>query len=142
MDLKDPYPAYDADTNIEAMLVQRFLEERGVDAYAFEEGALMGRLQYGVTEKPQVWVSRDDEHRVAELLAEYERHKADRESRRLELASQSIDAVCEECGQTSTFSGSLNGTTQHCQHCGGYVDVGQYDWPYEEDFGTAATDES
>jgi hypothetical protein len=142
MDLKDPYPAYDADSNIEAMLVQRFLEERGIDAYAFEDGALMGHLGYGIhAERPQVWVSRDDEQRVADLLAEYEQHKAERAARRQALESQTIDAICEACGQTSTFEGSLNGTTQHCTHCGGYVDVGEFDWPYDEDFGTAEAGE-
>ena len=138
MDLKDPFPAYDAESNIEAMLVQQFLEERGVDAYAVEEGALLGHLQVGhLTDKPQVWVSRDDEERVAVCLAEYEQIKAEREARRRELESQTIDAVCEKCGQTSTFEGTLNGTTQLCSHCGAYLDVGEFDWPYGDDFGEA-----
>jgi hypothetical protein len=135
MDLKDPFPAYDAESNIEAMLVQQFLEQRGVDAYAVEEGALMGSLQYGFPSKPQVWVSRDDETRVTQYLIEYEQIKAEREARRRELESQTIDAVCEKCGETSTYAGSLNGTTQLCTHCGAYVDVGEFDWPYGDDFG-------
>ena len=45
-----------------------------------------------------------------------------------------IEVVCEECGLSTVFPGSLNGTTQECLHCHAYVDVG--DLPWDEDVGT------
>lgn len=144
MELKDPFPAYNAESNVEAMLVQQFLESNGVDAYAVEDRSGVNLWAWGgglaEVHKPQVWVSREDEQRVAALLTEYEQNKSERDVQRKEDEAKTIEAVCESCGQTSYFPGSLNGTTQNCSHCDGFVDVGTYDWPYEDDFGEGTTD--
>lgn len=140
MDLVDPIPAYNAESNVDAMLAQQFLESHGIDAYAVEDRSGLGIFAWGgglhEIHKPQVWVSRADEQRVAELLTEYEQHRLQRDADRHTDEARTIETVCEECGQTSKFAGSLNGTTQLCAHCGAYVDVGEFDWPYEDDFGT------
>jgi len=34
-----------------------------------------------------------------------------------------IEATCEECGQSARFPASQRGTVQSCPHCGRYVDV-------------------
>ncbi len=139
MDLVDPFPAYNAANNIEAMLVQQFLESHGIDAYAVEDASGIGIFAWGgglnEIHKPQVWISRNDEQRVAELLTEYEQQKLERDAERHADEAKTIEADCESCGKTSTFAGTLNGTTQLCTHCGAYVDVGEFDWPYDDDFG-------
>jgi hypothetical protein len=44
-----------------------------------------------------------------------------------------IEVVCEDCGKTTSFPKSLEGTTQECSHCHAYIDVG--DLPWDDDFG-------
>ncbi len=41
-------------------------------------------------------------------------------------SSGTIDAVCEDCGKTTTFPDTLDGTTQECSHCRAYIDVGEF----------------
>jgi putative acetyltransferase len=132
--LTDPIAAYNAESNVEAALVQRFLESEGIEAYAAEDHSLVGHWMFGnlpEIHKPQVWINRHDAERVAELLVEYERRKLDRDAERKAGEPRTIAVDCEECGETSTFAGSLNGTTQDCPYCGGFVDVGEFDWPFE-----------
>lgn len=50
--------------------------------------------------------------------------------------SGEIEVDCEECGGSTVYPDSLDGTTQVCLHCGAYVDVG--DLPWEDDFGEAS----
>ena len=42
MPLKDPIPAYNAESNMAAILVQRFLESHGIEAFAVEDNSLVG----------------------------------------------------------------------------------------------------
>ena len=48
----------------------------------------------------------------------------------------SVEATCEECGQTSQFPAALSGTIQYCHHCSAFVDVGDDpgfdDWKVNE----------
>ena len=36
-----------------------------------------------------------------------------------------MEVVCEECGQTSSFPATQQGSLQDCPHCGASVDVGE-----------------
>ena len=136
MALDDPISAYIAESNMEAMLVQQFLESEGVEAHVVEDLSLAGYWMLGFLPqivKPQVWIGRRDEVRASKLLEEYERLKAERDAERKANEPQTIEVHCEECGKTSAFAGSLNGTTQTCPHCRGYVDVGHFEWPLDDE---------
>lgn len=135
MSLKDPIAAYNAESNMEAILVQRFLESEGVEAFATEDNSLVGHWMFGnlpEIHKPQVWINRSDTERVAQLLTEYEHRKIERDAERKAHEPKTIVVDCEDCGEASTFAGSLNGTVQDCPRCGSYVDVGDMEWPYDD----------
>lgn len=68
---------------------------------------------------------------AAKLIQDFEAKKRAR-NQTVEGAEE-IPVVCEDCGKTTLFPATLDGTTQQCQHCRAYVDVG--DLPWEEDFG-------
>lgn len=132
MPLKDPIAAYNAASNTEAAVVQRFLESLGVEAFAVEDNSLVGHWMFGnlpEIHKPQVWINRSDAERAAELLTEFERGKTERDAERKAEEPKTITAQCEDCGKSTQFPGSLNGTVQDCPHCGSFVDVGEIDWP-------------
>lgn len=135
MAIQDPVAAYAAASNMEAMLVQQFLESHGVEAHAAEDHSVVGHSIWGSMpgiHKPQVWINRDDAERVAPLLAEFERRKAERDIERAEVEGETILVDCEACEQSSVFAKSLEGSIQDCPHCGAFVDVGESDWPFEE----------
>ena len=46
---------------------------------------------------------------------------------------QTIETLCEDCRQSSTFAGSLDGTVQNCPHCSSFVDVGEFEWEAEDE---------
>lgn len=135
MPLVDPISAYNASSNLEAMLVQQFLESEGVPAFVTEDNSLVGYWMFGILpeiHKPQVWVSRRDAERAAQLLVEYERLQFERDAERKMNEPKSFTVQCEDCGKMSSFAGSLQGTVQICPQCGAYVDVGDFDWPGED----------
>ena len=139
MALKNPIAAYNAESNSEALLVQRHLESHGIEAFATEDHSLVGYWMFGTLpeiHKPQVWVDQADVDRAAELLRDYERHKLERDAKRQPDnqpdKSATIEITCEDCGKACTFPSSLKGTVQDCPHCGSYVDVGEIDWPDDD----------
>lgn len=134
MSLSEPIAAYNAQTNLEAHLVQQFLESQGIEAWVTEDNSLVGQWAFGVLpeiHKPQVWVNRCAAERVAELLTEFEQRKRERNAVEGKRESASIEVQCEACGRTSSFASHLNGSTQDCPNCGAFVDVGDIDWPEE-----------
>ena len=135
MALTDPIPAYNAENNVEAAIVQRLLESHGIEAYAAEDNSLVGHWLFGnlpEIHKPQVWISRADTERVAELLIEYERHRMETDASRTAGQPTTITVHCEDCGKASQFAESLKGSVQECSHCRAYIDVGDIEWPYDE----------
>lgn len=42
-----------------------------------------------------------------------------------------LPVVCEECGATSFFPATLDGTTQDCSQCGAFVAVGNWDLDWD-----------
>ncbi|MFZ5829421.1 MAG: putative signal transducing protein [Planctomycetota bacterium] len=135
MALEDPVAAYNAENNMEALLVQRYLESEGLETHVTEDNSPVGCWMFGTLpeiHKPQVWISRRDVDRAAALLTEYERRKAAHDAERAARATSKIEVHCEECGKTSEFAGSLEGSVQNCPHCNAYVDVGEFDWPDDE----------
>jgi len=144
MELKDPIVAYNAENNMDALMAQRFLESEGIQAFAAEDTSLVGHWMFGnlpEIHKPQVWVNRSDAARAGQLLAQYERRRIERDAKRVADEPKTIEAHCEDCGKPSTHAGSLKGTVQECSHCGSYIDVGQFEWPHDDDLGDSEENE-
>lgn len=137
MALSDPIAAYNAESNIDARLAQQFLEVAGIECYVTEDNPIVTVGWLGPLpelHKPQVWVERADTERVAQLLTEYEEIRRQRIARSRAESTGPIPVRCEQCGQESEFAAGLQGTIQDCRHCGAAVDVGEIDWPYEDDW--------
>lgn len=130
MGIRNPIAVYNAEDNIEAQLLCQHLEDNGIEACAVMDEAVTGLWAFGKLpeiHKPQVWVDKSNCDAAAAVLREYEAEliKRRRASKARDLGADTIDAICEECGKTSTFAAAKKGTTQDCKHCGAFVDVGE-----------------
>lgn len=135
MDFKQPVIVYTAATNVEAHLIVDLLHANGVLAHAVEDQSGVSLWSFGTISqyhKPNVWVEQSSAQEAAQLIQTFEQNRRDREN--LGQGVGEIQVVCEDCGKTTTFPDSFDGTTQECSHCHAYVDVG--DLPWEDDFGT------
>ena len=132
--LTSPTLAYTANGNIEAHSVVTWLQANGVRAYAVEDNSGVSLFAFGTINqlhKPQVFVDKSDLESAGELLRQFEDQ---RDRRRTELDdSPSIQSECEDCGETSEFPASQDGTTQNCPKCYAFMDVGNIDWPDDFD---------
>jgi hypothetical protein len=124
---RDPSCVYVAANAAEAAVVANWLEHQDVPARVMEtmtHGGLEGLTAWtGVSARGiEIWVERkEDTDRARVLLAE---HKQTISSLLAHKESAGpVDAICEDCGQTSEFPGGLRGTVQNCPNCGGYLDV-------------------
>jgi hypothetical protein len=129
MAITNPISAYNAENNAEAHLLCNYLEQNGIEAHATLDESLAGYWSFGILpeiHKPQVWIDKSNAAAAAVLLAQYETDLARRRTDRAAKESNSspIDAVCEDCGKSTTFPASKNGTVQDCSHCGAFMDVG------------------
>ena len=130
MALQDPVAVYNAANNMEAVFLRDVLKDAGIEAYATEDVSQVGTWIGGLVpeiHKPQVWVERDAVERAAAFIVDYEQRQKERRSAEAQTAPSdaTIDVVCEECGQTTSFRSSLRGSVQQCAHCREYVDVGE-----------------
>ncbi len=136
--LAEPVLAYTANGNLEAHSVVTWLEAHGVRSYAVEDNSGVSLFAFGTISqfhKPQVFVTKDDLQRAGELLHQFE---IQRDKRRADLdAAAPIVSQCEECGASSEFPASQDGTTQNCPKCSAFMDVGSFDWPDDFDYGDA-----
>jgi endogenous inhibitor of DNA gyrase (YacG/DUF329 family) len=126
MAIRDPFVAYNASSNLEAQMVCGLLLDAGIEAQVIEDHSLAGLWVGGTMaeiHKPQVWIERADVERARPVLTEYEERAAERRVAARDT-SKVIDVLCEECGKTSQFPASQQGSVQSCPHCGAYVDVG------------------
>lgn len=142
MALKDPVAVYDAASQAEAHLLRDALIAAGVEAHVTEDASQAeGRWVGGFvpeSHRPQVWVERANVERVKPLLDEYDRRRAEQEDRKEAVAEgPPVEAVCDECGKTSSFPASQRGSVQECPHCHAYMDVGGDDFPDEWKEGAA-----
>ena len=139
--MADPVLAYTANDNLELHSVVTWLHSGGVRAYAVEDNCGASLYVFGTISqfhKPQVFVDKADLEEAGELLRQFE---AKRNARRRDLdGAQSITSQCEECGATSGFPASQDGTTQNCPKCNEFMDVGSLNWPADCDFEDAETD--
>lgn len=134
MDFKKPSIVYTAVTNAEAHMIVIMLQANGVAALASEDQSGASLWAFGtITQfhKPSIWVDEADLQTAAVLIQDYEEKK--RASAASKESSGEIEALCEECGKTTSFPRKLDGTTQPCGHCHAYLDVGTMQW--DEDVG-------
>lgn len=136
MDFKKPVIVYTAASNVEAHLIVDMLHANGLPAQAVEDQSGVSLWAFGTISqfhKPNVWVDESTAQEAAELIHAFEENR--RQRNEPGNGAGGIQVQCEDCGKTTTFSNSLNGTTQECSHCRAYLDVG--DPPWDDDFGTA-----
>ena len=119
-----------------ARLIVAWLGSHGIPAEVMDEMTLGGfeglvsilpsKLSFRGVE---VWVlDPADADRARQLLAE---HAAELQAARAGRTGE-VEAVCEECGDATTFPAEEQGTVQECPHCGAYLDVPDPD----DDWGT------
>lgn len=131
---KNPVSVYTAASNLEAHLIAEMLMSHGIAACAIEDQSGVSLWAMGTISQfhqPQIWVEQSTAQAAAALILTHEqKHQA---RNRTFSGPAELDATCEDCGATKTFPSSMDGTTQDCPQCGGYVDVGEL--AVEEDFG-------
>ena len=135
MDFKEPVLVYTAATNVEAHVVVEMLRANDIEAHVVEDQSGVSLWAFGTISQfhqPNVWVDKSTAEKAAHLILGFEEKQREREDS--QLGAGEINVECEECGKTTVFSATLNGTTQDCSHCGAYVDVGDLSWG--GDFGT------
>lgn len=135
MDFTQPIIVYSAATNVEAHLIVEMLHASGIPAYAVEDQSGVSLWAFGTISqfhKPNIWVDQATADSALQLIHAFEDKKQQREANA--AGPGEIEAVCEECGKTTTFPGAMDGSTQECSHCHAYIDVGELPW--DEDFGT------
>lgn len=135
MDFKKPVIVYTAATNVEAHVIVDMLYANGVPAHAVEDNSGVSLWAFGTISqfhKPNIWVDQSTARKAAELIQDFEEKRRQRDNPG--KGTGEIHVLCEECGKTTTFPDSLDGTTQQCSYCDAYVDAGELPW--EDDFGT------
>ncbi|PQO45748.1 putative signal transducing protein [Blastopirellula marina] len=134
MDFQKPVIVYTAATNLEAHLIVEMLLTSGISAHTVEDQSGVSLWAFGTISqfhKPNIWVDESTAQQAADLIRDFEEQRKARNTP-VDGAGE-IQVSCEDCGKTTSFPSSLDGTTQVCQHCGAYVDVGELGW--DEDFG-------
>jgi hypothetical protein len=132
MEMKDPVAVYSPRTLAEGQALAQMLDEAGIPAQVVME---------------EVVVAKADSERAAEALMKFEQTRAEGGTNVPAGNPQQtfVTAVCEECGESSMFAGTLLGTVQDCPHCGRFMDVAaageDLDWGEPEEEANAEPDE-
>jgi hypothetical protein len=132
MNFKEPIVVYTAANNLEAHEVVEILLSEGIDAYAVEDQSGVSLWAFGTISQfhqPNVFVDKPSAERAASIIVKFE--EARRQRQQPISGATEIYSICEACGKSSAYPMSLNGTTQECPHCRGYVDVGDASWGEE-----------
>jgi Putative prokaryotic signal transducing protein len=136
MNLKDPVPAYDGADTVEVHILQNLLDEAGITAFIMEDDSPVGMWGGLVaeTDKPQVWIEREDLERAKPVLVDYERLIVERRAADADADTKvaPIKVTCDKCHKESTFPHAQIGSVQLCPACGAYVDVTLDDTPDEQ----------
>ncbi len=117
----DMRTVYRANNVEEADIIVAWLDEQGVSAMV-KDRTVAGTLEIPMLFTPrgiEVCVpDRDQADRAVELLKDHYSEQAQADE-----SDRTVDAVCEECGKTSSFPYSQCGLVQNCPHCNAYLDV-------------------
>jgi len=134
MEFKEPFLAYTAATNLEAHMLVAMLTANGIPAHAVEDQSGVSLWAFGTISqfhKPNVWIDKSTTEMAAQLIRQFEESKQKRDNPG--VSTGEIHVECEECGKTTIFPDTLDGTTQDCSHCHAYVDVGELAWDEDVD---------
>jgi hypothetical protein len=106
----------------EADIVAAWLDDQGIGTF------VKNRLTAETLPLPNVVAPRGFEVCVAERDVERAKWLLDEHQKELARRRQADDAspvhgVCETCRHVTPFPHSQAGTTQHCTHCGSYIEV-------------------
>ncbi len=128
MALDDPVAVYYAKSNTEAASVCHMLNDAGIEAHLIEDESNVGFGWAGPMSNllwPKVFVDKSNEEEAAAILQKYEQSVYDHQPERAAGVGDEtlVQAVCEECGAASMFSGRILGTVQECPACGSFMDV-------------------
>lgn len=143
MALNDPILAYIARSNKDAIILKQYLEANGITA-EFTEDYAADALSFNPKQaihQPQIWINRRDSEAVAQLLTQYETIEHDKNEKQSIEVPEVIDVVCDECGQTNDFPGSMTGSVQACRHCAAWLDVDDPDAPIDGEYEEYETEE-
>lgn len=140
---RDPRCVHVVDNPMEAEVVAAWLNDHGVLAEVMNRntlGGLEGLTPWsstGVSARGiEIWVrNAADAEKARTLIEQEEEQRSARQAARAS-ASGSLLVTCEDCGLTSSFPASKQGSVQNCPHCGSYIDVE----PPEADSFEAAAD--
>lgn len=120
---QDMETVYRAGDIHEADLVVAFLERNGIIAHV-KDRTISGTLPVDAIVAPHGIEVCTAPGEAAERATELLREHFDEISAQDEAdAGRTVDALCEECGRSSTFPYKQRGTVQICPHCRAHVDV-------------------
>jgi hypothetical protein len=142
MSKRDPRCVFVSPSASEADIVVTMLGHAGIPARVMDRTTLGGFVgltvwsSNGISSRGlEVWVMDEkDLSHARTILGEFEAQK--RIAAEEKRALGPIDALCEECGRTTTFPAEARGTVQDCRHCSAYLDVpggDESDWHMEGD---------
>jgi hypothetical protein len=129
MDFAEPVMIYTAASNIEAHTIAEMLVSMEIPALAVDDQSSVSLLPFGKISQfhqPTVFVDKSDAERAVSAIRQFEEWRRNRDLNGSD--ARQIVAVCEDCGESSFFPESFNGTVQECPHCDGYLDVGDIPW--------------
>lgn len=106
----------------EADMIVAWLVERGVQSMVMDRDN-PGVMAFGVTDEEGIAVCVADSETADRAEALLDEHDKEAAARTADPSAGPIEAVCEDCGKTSTFPATTSGTVQECNHCGCHVDV-------------------
>jgi hypothetical protein len=129
MTKSDPRCVFVAPSASQADVVVNMLGHAGIAAQVMDRTTLGGFVgmtvwsSNGISSRGlEVWViNENDLSQARTILGEFEAQQRIAQQEKLSLGP--VEAVCEECGKSSTFPAAKRGTVQDCPHCAAYLDV-------------------
>lgn len=139
MSRKDPRSVFTSDNLSAAEFVAEWLGQQGIEVELMthiKESDGVGLTPFSdsqSTSHMELFVKNvDDVETARELILENQESILQEAQKRDQAVPEKIAVVCEHCGETAIFPGTMQGTVQECPHCGEYLDVpggeDEFDW--------------
>ncbi len=139
MSRKDPRSVFTSDDHAAAEFVAEWLGKQGIDSELIthiKESDGVGLTPFSdsqSTSHMEVFVKNiDDVETVKKLIVENQESILQEAKKRDETTPEKIAVVCDHCGKTAVYPGTMQGTVQECPYCGEYLDVpggeDEFDW--------------
>ncbi len=126
MAIKDPVALCNVATSEEAKGICQILGREGIEATVTEDATTSPNGEATGGDRPRVIVDKESLQLATEFLHGFAQAQTLFRSRAGNEASAQafVTCICEECGQSSTFTSTVMGSVQECPHCGKFMDVG------------------